>query len=68
MTETVAYWIFGLGLGGAIAAGIGKPLVAERGRKIIPPLAVAGVVLGAVLACAINAYIAYVRASATLHP
>ena len=68
MTETVAYWIFGFGLGGAIAAGIVKPLVAERGRKIVPPLSVAGVVLGAVLGWAINAYIAYVRASATLHP
>lgn len=68
MTETVAYWTFGLVLGGAIAAGIGKPLVAERGKKIVAPLAAAGVLLGLGLGWAINAYIAYVRASATLHP
>ena len=68
MTETVAYWVFGLVLGGAIAVGIGKPIVAERGQKVIPPLAIAGALLGCGLGWAINVYIAYVRASATLHP
>jgi hypothetical protein len=68
LTEAVAYWTFGLILGGAIAAGIGKSLVAERGRKIVPSLAAAGVILGVALGWAINAYVAYVRASATLHP
>jgi len=68
VTETVAYWTFGLLLGGALAVGVGKPLVAERGRKIVAPLAAGGAVLGVLLGWAINAYVAYVRASATLHP
>ena len=68
MTEAAVYWIFGLLLGGATALGIGKPLVAERGRKAVAPVAAGGLALGIVLGWAINAYIAYVRASATLHP
>lgn len=68
MIETLAYWIFGLALGGAISAGIGRPLVAECGTKVIPPLAIAGVLLGAAVGWAINTYISYVHASATLHP
>jgi hypothetical protein len=68
VTEAIAYWAFGLVLGGAIAAGIGRPLVAERGTKVIPPLAIAGTLFGVALGWAINVYIAYVHASATLHP
>jgi hypothetical protein len=64
----VAYWTFGIVLGGAIATGIGRPLVAERGQKVIPPLAICGLLLGLGLGWAINVYVAYVRASAALHP
>ncbi len=68
MIEAAAYWIFGLALGGAIAVGIGKPLVVECGQKVIPPVAIAGLLLGAALGWAMNTYINYVHASATLHP
>ena len=68
MIEAVAYWAFGFVLGGAVAAGIGRPLVAECGTKVIPPVAVAGALLGAALGWAINTYVTYVHASATLHP
>ncbi|HEY1977389.1 MAG TPA: hypothetical protein VGG89_12620 [Candidatus Baltobacteraceae bacterium] len=63
-----AYWAFGFILAGGIAVGIGKPLVAECGQKVIPPVAIAGALLGAALGWAINTYIAYVHASATLRP
>jgi len=66
--EAAAYWVFGFALAGAISVGIGKPLVAECGQKVIPPVAVAGALLGAALGWAINTYIAYVHASSTLRP
>ena len=68
MIASAAYWAFGVVLGGAIATGIGRPLVAERGQKVIPPLAVCGILLGLGLGWAINVYVAYVHASATLRP
>jgi len=66
--EIAGYWIFALALAAAISFGIGKPLVAECGKKVIPPLAISGILLGAALGWAINTYIAYVHASATLRP
>lgn len=68
MIEVAAYWIFAFALGAAVATGIGRPLVAECGKKVIPPLAISGALLGAGLGWAITTYIAYVHASATLHP
>jgi hypothetical protein len=68
MTERIAYWIFGLLLGGAMATAIGRTFVAERGRGVIPAVAAGGVAAGLLLGWAINAYIDYVRASATLQP
>jgi hypothetical protein len=68
MTERIAYWTFGLLLGCALAAAIGRTLVAERGRGVIPAVAAGGVAAGLLLGWAINAYIDYVRASATLSP
>lgn len=68
MIEAVAYWIFGFALAGALSVGIGKPLVAECGQKVIPPVAIAGALLGAALGWAITTYIAYVHASSALHP
>ena len=65
MTEQIAYWIFGLGLGAAVAIAIGKPLVEERGRQLIPAVVAGGVVVGALLGWAINGYIDYVRSSQT---
>jgi hypothetical protein len=67
MAEHVAYWSFGVILAGALAAGVGKPLVAERGKRVMPALISAAAILGLAFGWAINAYIDYVRASATLH-
>jgi hypothetical protein len=67
MAEHIAYWSFGVILASALAAGVGKALVAERGRKVIPALISAAALLGLAFGWAINAYIDYVRASATLH-
>lgn len=67
MAERVAYWSFGLILAGALAVGAGKPLVAERGRKVVPALISAAMLLGLAFGWAINTYIDYVRASASLH-
>ena len=68
MTEAIAYWVFGIVLGGALVVQVGKPIVAERGKKALPALTAAGALLGVLLGWAINEYVAYVRASATLHP
>lgn len=68
MTERILYWVFGLVLGCAASAAIAKPLIAERGRKVIPGFAAGGIGVGILLGWAINAYIDYVRASATLNP
>jgi hypothetical protein len=64
MTERVAYWIFGLLLSGALTAAVGKTLVSEHGRKVIPALCAFAVLLGLLLGWAIDGYIAYVQASA----
>jgi drug/metabolite transporter (DMT)-like permease len=65
VTEQTAYWIFGFVLGGGIAIAVGKSFVDEHGRKAIPPIAAAALLLGASLGWALNAYIDYVRFSAT---
>jgi hypothetical protein len=67
MTERIAYWIFGLLLGCAGAIAIGRPIVTERGRRVVPAIAAGGIAAGLLFGWAINAYIDYVRASAALH-
>jgi NhaP-type Na+/H+ or K+/H+ antiporter len=68
VSESLPYWIFGMLLSFALTAAVGTPLVREHGRKLVPWLAVFTVLLGLVLGYAIASYIAYVRASATMHP
>jgi hypothetical protein len=68
MTEHIVYWIFGLLLGCAATVAIGRPMIAERGRRIVPVLAACGIAAGVLCGWAINAYVDYVRASATLAP
>jgi hypothetical protein len=67
MAERLAYWAFGLILAAAATVGAGKGLIADRGRKVIPALVAAALFLGLVFGWAINAYIDYVRSSATMH-
>ena len=39
MSEPVAYWLFGVALSCALTFAVGRTLVAERGRNVIPALA-----------------------------
>jgi hypothetical protein len=64
MSEPGAYWLFGVALSSAMTFAVGRTLVAERGPKVIPALAVFALLFGLVVGWAINGYIAYVRASA----
>lgn len=65
MSERLWYWLFGLALGGALAAAAGKTFVEERGPKVIPILFAVALLLGLLFGWAIDGYIEYVRATAT---
>lgn len=64
MTETLAYYIFGIGLSAALTIALGRTFVAQHGRRLIPVLCVLAVLCGLLLGWAIDGYIAYVRLSA----
>jgi len=64
MSEGLAYWLFGIALSAAFTVAVGRNLVAERGRKIVPALCAIALLMGLLIGWAINGYIAYVRASA----
>lgn len=64
MSESAAYWLFGLALGGMLTFAVGRSFVAEHGVKIIPGLCAVALFLGLLIGWAINGYIDYVRASA----
>lgn len=63
MSESLAYWVFGVALSGALTAAVGRTLVVERGRKVIPALCAFALLFGLLIGWAINGYIAYVRFS-----
>jgi len=64
VSESLAYWLFGIALSSAMTAAVGKTLIVERGRRIIPALCAFAVSFGLLAGWAINGYIDYVRASA----
>jgi hypothetical protein len=66
VTERIVLWLFGFALGVALAVAVGRALMANHGRKVIPGVCVSAVVLGLLLGWALNGYIDYVRASATM--
>ena len=66
MSERLAYWVFGLVLAGAVAVAIGRTLVAEHGKRIVPGLVVAAVLAGLFFGWAIDGYVQYVGASAQM--
>jgi hypothetical protein len=61
-----AYWAFGFVLSGALTVAVGRSLVAEHGRRLVPGLCVFAVLFGALLGWALDGYIAYVHASAEM--
>jgi hypothetical protein len=63
VSETLGYWFFGIALSAALTAAVGRTLVIERGRKIIPALCAFALLFGLLIGWAINGYIAYVRFS-----
>ena len=63
MTESLAYWLFGFALSGALAVAVGRQLVEEHGRRVVPLLCLLAVILGALLGWALDGFIAYVRLS-----
>lgn len=68
MSASVVFWIFGFALAGIVAGMVGKPLVEEQGaRRVLPILVPIALALGALLGWAIDAYLDYARASATMH-
>jgi hypothetical protein len=67
VSENLAYWLFGLLLSGALTFGVGRTLVREHGRRLIPALCIFAILFGLLLGYAINGYIAYVRASAQMN-
>jgi uncharacterized membrane protein YraQ (UPF0718 family) len=64
VSERLAYWAFGFVLAGAMAVAIGRSLVAEHGRRIVPGLTLAAILAGLLFGWAIDGYVAYIRASA----
>ncbi|HEX4013575.1 MAG TPA: hypothetical protein VHX17_06765 [Candidatus Cybelea sp.] len=64
MSERFAYWAFGFVLAASTTVAIGRNLVAEHGRRIVPGLALLAIVAGLLFGWAIDGYIQYVRASA----
>jgi hypothetical protein len=60
------WWLYGLGLGAAIAIAVGRELIARRGRKIVPGICVMALLLGLSFGWAIDGYMDYMRASATM--
>jgi len=63
VSESLAYWVFGVALSGALTAAVGRTLVVESGRKVIPALCAFALFFGLLIGWAINGYIAYVRLS-----
>ncbi|HTJ27462.1 MAG TPA: hypothetical protein VMA36_14980 [Candidatus Limnocylindria bacterium] len=67
MTERTLFYAVGMVLGFAIGGGIGPSFVERFGRrKVLPYLVAFSVASGLVLGWAINEWLAFYRASATL--
>jgi MFS family permease len=67
MTERTLFYAVGMVLGFAIGGGIGSSFVERFGRrKVLPYLLAFSIVTGLVLGWAINEWLAFYRASATL--
>jgi hypothetical protein len=61
MNERIAYFVFSIALTSALTVAVGKQLVADYGRKVVPGLCAAALATGLLIGWAINGFIAYVR-------
>jgi hypothetical protein len=66
--DDLIWWAVGFVIGAAIVAAIGNSMVAERGRthRTVPILLASAIVTGLILGWALDAWIRFMRASATL--
>jgi hypothetical protein len=68
VNEQIWYWLFGLALSGGLTAAIGRTFVEERGSKIIPMLFVVALLLGLFFGWAIDGYVRWAWAMASVFP
>jgi hypothetical protein len=64
VTESLAYYVFGIALSAALTIAVGRSFVLERGPRVVPALCLFALLFGLMLGWAINGYLDYVRASA----
>jgi len=67
-SEDVVWWFVGFVIGAAIVAAIGNSMATERGRtpRTVPILIVSAVVTGLIVGWALDEWIRFMHASATL--
>jgi small-conductance mechanosensitive channel len=62
--ERIVWTVVGFIIGIALAAAVGQSLIQEHGRqRVLPYVLFSAIVLGAILAWALNAWISYVHLS-----
>jgi hypothetical protein len=66
--DDAVWWCVGFVIGAAIVAAIGNSMVAERGRtpRTVPILLASAIVTGLIVGWALDAWIRFMHASATL--
>lgn len=66
VTERIVWTVVGFIIGIALAVAVGQSLIEEHGRqRVLPFVLFSAIVLGAILAWALNAWISYVHLSQT---
>jgi uncharacterized protein YcfJ len=64
--QHAVFWIVGMILGCALGGLVGQSFVAERGRRVLPIVVALSLGCGLAIGWALNAWIDFVHASATL--
>lgn len=64
VTERIVWTVVGFIIGIALAVAVGQSLIEEHGRaRVLPYVLFSAIVLGAILAWALNAWVSYVHLS-----
>lgn len=64
VTERIVWTVVGFIIGIALAAAVGQSLIQEHGRqRVLPYVLFSAIVLGAILAWALNAWISFIHLS-----